>query len=155
MDRNPKGFVHGLKVYYQGDWYYFKGAPAGDGWDVPGHTWVQTGPSQVEGRHYNIVPWYGMTWTDDTRLTHLPEGILIFKVRGIIATDPLDPKLENKLIKQGYVHRHELVDVDGIEVPGIWVYLKHIAVSSFYFDNGPFTPHYVTPGIDDMFMPNW
>ncbi len=63
-----------------------------------------------------------------------------------------------KLRRQGYVHYHELIDVNTMEeVEDIVVYLKHIAVRRFYFDGGPMPgmAHDVSPGIDFEFMPNW
>lgn len=170
-DKDPKAFVHGIKVWIDGQDYYFKGPAVPDTdplrTDVPGHTWVQTGPYQFEGRHYNIGPIEMPPmpfWATGEEV-----GVLLFKVHGIAAPTELDPKMELKLRKQGYVHRHELIyasDPDGVgplepgdENEDIRVYLKHIAVREFYFDGGPpvpvNVPHQVHPGIDREFMPNW
>ena len=59
----------------------------------------------------------------------------------------------------GYVHVHELVNSIGEEHPCYQVYLRHIAITEFDF-NGMAAQmmgnvHYITPGIDFNFMPNW
>ena len=56
------------------------------------------------------------------------------------------------------MHIHEFVDGNGVELEEYVVYLKHTAVTAFYFNGGPMAPgsnHMVSPGIDHMFMPNW
>ena len=160
-DKNPEDFVHGIALEIDGEYYYFVGPGSVEGvTDVPGHTWVQDeeDPYQVVGRHYNVGPW--MVGEQPWWATGEPYGVLLFMVHGIIGPPPgeLDPKTERKLRKQGYVHFHELVNVGtGEEVEDIVVYLKHIAVRKFYFDGGPMPglAHYVSPGIDHAFMPNW
>ena len=59
-----KEFVHGIVVDIDGEAYYFAGAPDGANGavDVPGHYWVQAGPNQVVGKHYNTGP-FGMSST--------------------------------------------------------------------------------------------
>jgi hypothetical protein len=158
-DKNPEAFINGILVYFEGQGYYFKGAPTGPfpAQDVPGHAWVQAGPTQFEGRHYAVGgPAPGVLWAPDE-----PTGVLLYMVHGILAPTSLDVKTENILRKQGYVHRHELVyatdpDGGGPLVPGdeniaIKVYLKHIAVRDFMF----LGIRYVTPGVDHGFVPNW
>ena len=150
---NPEGFVYGIKLEINGNFYYFLN-PAGmlipDSdepyrQDVPGHAWVQTGPAQVEGRHYNVEPW----WT----MTDAPYGVLIFKVHGIIdrLPDQLAPQRAVWLKSRGYVHFHELVDADtGEVVESPVVYLRHTGVRMFSFMGNT-----VDPGIYYGFMPNW
>jgi hypothetical protein len=159
-DKDPEGFVHGPMLEIDGVYYYFKGPGSMMGaTDVPGHTWVQTGPYQVEGRHYNVGPWFvpmGTPWW----ATGEPYGVQLYQVHGIVAPTYPDAKTEEKLRKQGYVHRHELVyamgPMEGMVNEDIRVYLKHIAKREFYFDGGPMMPMYwVYPGVDRMFMPNW
>lgn len=151
-ERNPTGFVHGLVFEVDGENYYFKGPlnELGVG-DVPGHSWVQTGPNRFVGRHYNIGPNMAAWWApleDD--------GILLFKVDGIIA--PWSLEISESMAKRGYIHYHEIVNADTLEEhETLIVWLKHTAVSSFYFAPPPMpmAAHNVTPGIDLNFMPNY
>ena len=159
-DNNPKGFEHGLAVEIEGMEYYFKGPGSVQGViDVPGHTWVQAGPNQIVGRHYNVGPWMapaGTPWW----VTGEPYGELLYIVHGIIDVPPeeLTMKEEMWYKDRGYVHVHEFVDQGGNELHDYVLYLKHTAVSEFYFNGGPMAPmsnHMVEPGIDYMFTPNW
>ena len=156
-DKDPAAFEHGITLNIDGDELYFKGPGSEmdmDGrHDIPGHTWVQTGPYKVVGRHYNVGP-YGadpLEWWASGE----PYGVLLYKVDGIIA--PPDGELTDKyaahLLKKGYVHVHELVYLDGTPYTDNVVYLKHTAVRDFYFTH--MMPHDVTPGIDFEFIPNW
>ena len=163
-DKDPKAFVHGIALEIDGKYYYFAGpGSVPDATDVPGHTWVLTGPYGVVGRHYNIGPYnttigsYVPSWW----ATEEPDGVLLFMVHGIVDIPPgnLTEEKEEWLKDQGYVHFHELVDEDGNQAEHTVVYLKHIAVREFWF-NGPMAmmmnnTHYVTQGIDYNFMPNW
>jgi hypothetical protein len=151
--KNPKAFINGIVVTYEGQDYYFKGAPTGPSpaQDVPGHWWIQVGNNQVVGRHYNDGgPAPGAMWAPAEET-----GILLYTVHGIIAPATLDIKTENHLKKQGYVHRHELIYADGPNVgtenTAINVYLRHTAVREFTFIAG----WLVTPGIDYQFPNNW
>jgi hypothetical protein len=85
-DKNPKAFIHGLAVNIEGEEYWFKGPGSIPGAvDVPGHSWVQTGPYRVVGRHYNVGPSAapaGTPWW----ATGEPYGVLLYKVDGIIST---------------------------------------------------------------------
>ncbi len=153
-DKNPKGFEHGIVLEIDGEYYYFKGPGSIPGvTDVPGHTWVQTGPYQVEGRHYNIGPAGAPSWWAAGE----PDRVLLYQVHGIVAPTELPYETEQKLKKQGYVHRHELLyatgPMKGMENTNIKVYLKHTAVRSFWFTH--MVNRHVTPGIDFNFMPNW
>ena len=147
-DKDPAAFEHGIALDIDGETWYFAGVPVGNGYDVPGHTWIQTGPNQVVGRHYNVGgPAPGVLWAPDE-----PDGVLLFKVKGIIAPPPemLDDKYAAHIYKMGYVHFHELVNGDNEENEEMVVYLKHTAVRSFdLFGTLP-----VTPGIYD-FVINW
>ncbi len=157
-DKDPAAFEHGIALDIDGENWYFAGPGSVDPAvsDVPGHTWVQTGPYQVVGRHYNVGPFAaaGNPWWASEE----PYGVLLYKVDGIIAPSPteIDEEYEAHLKKKGYVHVHELVNASGDESPDMVVYLKHTAVRSFVF-NPPMVaiPHDVTPGIDFEFMPNW
>jgi hypothetical protein len=156
-DMNPKGFEHGLAVNIEGTDYYFLGPGSIEGEiDVPGHTWRQTGPYRVVGRHYNVGPWFMPSgtqwWSSDADY-----GALLYKVDGLIDVPPDQISLEREiwLKTHGYVHVHEFVGTES------WVvYFKHTAVTSFTLDGGPLQPdppyeHYVTPGIDYGFPNNW
>lgn len=162
--RNPKAFEHGIKLEIDGEYYYFAGMPIPDPdgnykQDIPGHTWVQTGPYRVVGRHYNY-PSYPMHPDIPFWAIYEPENVMLYKVDGIVDMPPteLSEKKENWLKDHGYVHKHELVYADNGSVAGeLVVYLKHTAIRSFYFTPpmAPWNWHWVTPGIDDNFMPNW
>jgi hypothetical protein len=160
-----KGFVHGIAINYDGNVYYFGGAPAGDGWDVPGHSWVQAGPDHLRGKHYNTGPGAlaEQGWSSDA-----PDGELLYVVDAIIDTADLSPEKAAFYKARGYVHRHELVSVgiagEPVPVPGIYAYLKHTARTSFTLDRGPAYwmgaptipyAHPVTPGVDYEFPNNW
>ena len=159
-DKDPAAFEHGIALDIDGETWYFAGPgsidPPENVTDVPGHTWVQTGPYQVVGRHYNVGPYAAGNapwWAPGE-----PYGVLLYKVDGIIALPPddIDPGYEAHLKKKGYVHFHELVDESGDESLDMVVYLKHTAVRDFFFKPMPvLLGHYVTPGIDFDFMPNW
>ncbi len=154
-DTNPKHYEHGIAVDLgDGTEWYFAGPGSEMGvTDVPGHTWKQTGPYRVKGLHYNVgpSPAAGMPWW----ATGEPYGALLFVVDGRIA--PWTYEIANKMVKKGYVHYHELVDSTGDEHPNLVVWLKHTAVTDFYFDGGPRPDlgHPVTKGVDYLFMPNY
>ena len=151
-----KGFVHGIVVEIDGEGYYFAGAPDGEDGaiDVPGHSWVQAGPKQIVGKHYNTGP-FGMPkwWSSDAE-----DGALLYTVHGIIDTWSLEKA--SFYFGRGYVHRHEFVSVDNGELhPSKVVWLKHTAVTSFTLDGGPGAPnppyeHYATPEVDLEFPNN-
>jgi len=150
-----KGFVHGIVINLDGDDYYLAGAPDGPGGaiDVPGHYWVQAGKNQLVGKHYNTGP-FGASqwWTSDA-----PDGELLFVVHGII--DTWSEEKAEWYASRGYVHYHEFVKVSNpsINHPNKVLWLKHTARTSFDFDGGPRPDlaHYVTPGVDYQFMPNY
>jgi len=149
-----KGFVHGIVINVDGEDYYLAGAPDGpDGAiDVPGHYWVMAGPNQLVGKHYNTGPFGAPQWWSSDAL----DGELLFIVHAII--DTWSPEKAEKYARRGYVHYHELVTVeDGTLHPTKVVWLKHTARTAFDFDGGPRPDlaHYVTPGVDYEFMPNW
>ncbi len=91
---------------------------------------------------------------------------LLYHADGII--EEYDEDRAEELAEKGYVHYHELVHEEtGEEHPEKVVWLKHTAVTSFWFDGGPpFAPDFyegreaeypyrVDPGIDYDFLPNW
>lgn len=153
-----KGFVHGIMLDVYGEDYYFAGAPDGpDGaTDIPGHYWVQAGPHQVVGKHFNTGPFGAPKWWS----SDAPDGEYLYKVHGIIDTWTL-AKAES-YAERGYVHYHELVSVeDGTFHPKLVVWLKHTARTFFTLDGGPGGQegdppyiHEVTPGVDFYFPVN-
>ena len=158
-DRNPSGFEHGLIVDLEGEEYYIKGPGSIPGAvDVPGHTWIQTGSNQFVGRHYNTGPYMagmGMAvpswWAPGEK-----NGILLYIVDAI--ADKWTPEIAEEMAERGYVHYHEFVSVEtGEEHEYLVMWLKHTAVRSFEFAPAPMpmAAHYVTPGIDWGFMPNY
>ncbi len=150
---NAMGFVHAPVIMVDGEEYYMAGLPDGPGGatDIPGHEWVQAGPNQVSGKHYNTGPFgKAQWWSSDA-----PDGDLLYVVHGIIDTWSLEKAAS--YLSRGYNHYHELLSVvDESEHPSKVVWLKHTAVSSFNLDGGPHPElgHEVTPGIDSEFIPN-
>jgi hypothetical protein len=146
------GFTHGRVFIVDGEEYYMAGAPDGPGgaFDIPGHTWVQAGPNRVVGKHYNTGPGGAEKWWSSTA----SNGALLFMVQGIF--DTWSPEKADSYAARGYVHYHELLDVDTLdEHPTKVVWLKHTAVSTFNFDGGPRPDlrHVVSPGVDYEFIP--
>ena len=148
-----KGFVHGIVIDIDGEDYYFNGPPGEN--DVPGHYWVQAGPNQVVGKHYNTGPNGAPNWWS----SDAPDGEYLYKVHGII--DTWSHAKATSYANRGYVHRHEFVKVsDGEPHPSKVVWLKHTARTSFTFDGVPVAmnpmlePHTVTPGVDYEFPNN-
>lgn len=149
-----QGFEHAPIFLVDGEEYYMAGAPdgPGDAVDVPGHTWVQTGPNQVQGKHYNTGPFGAPQWWS----SDAPDGSLLFVVHGII--DTWTPEKAEMYASMGYVHRHELISVaDGTPHPTKVVWLKHTARAFFSFDGGPMPAlgFEASPGVAYEFMPNW
>ncbi len=147
------GFVHGITVDVDGEDYYLAGAPDGPGgaFDIPGHYWVQAGPRQLVGKHYNTGPFGAPSWWS----SDAPDGELLYKVHGII--DTWTPEKAQRYASRGYIHYHELLKVsDGTLHPEKVVWLKHTARTHFTLDGGPHpeVSHEVTPGVDLEFVPN-
>lgn len=144
-----KSFESGIAINYDGNSYYFHGMVVGDGWDIPGHEWVQAGKDHFRGKHYNSGP-LPLFWSSDA-----PEGELLYVVDAIIDVVPNDLTPEKAAFykARGYVHQHYLVDETGAPVPGMTAYLKHTARTTFTLTHG--FVHSVTPGIDYEFPPNW
>jgi hypothetical protein len=147
------GFTHAPVLNVDGVEYYMAGAPDGPGGatDIPGHYWVQAGPNQVVGKHYNTGPFDAPQWWS----SDAPDGDLLYIVHGII--DTWSPEQADQYAARGYVHYHELLSVaDGSEHPSKVVWLRHTARTSFDLDGGPHPEldHEVTPGIDYEFIPN-
>ncbi len=149
------GFTHAIAMDVDGEAYYLAGMPDGpDGaTDIPGHEWVQTGPNQLVGKHYNTGPFPPMNsswWSGDAG-----DGELLYIVHAIIDTWTTDKAAS--YASRGYVHYHELVKVsDGALHPTKVLWLKHTARTSFTLDGGPHPEfaHEVTPGVDYEFIPN-
>lgn len=147
------GFTHAPTVDVEGVDYYLAGAPDGPGGatDIPGHYWVEAGPNQLVGKHYNTGPFGAPGWWS----SDAPDGELLYVVHGIVDTWSLE-KAE-RYASRGYVHYHELVSVsDGSLHPTKVVWLRHHARTSFTLDGGPAPQfsHEVTPGVDFEFIPN-
>ena len=147
------GFTHAPVIMVDGQEYYMAGAPDGPGGatDIPGHAWVQAGPNQVQGKHYNTGPGgVPQWWSSDA-----DDGELLFIVHGII--DTWSTEKADQYAAKGYVHYHELLSVEDRTLhPTKVVWLKHTARTSFDFDGGPHPElrHDVTPGVDYEFIPN-
>lgn len=149
-----RGFVHGITITVDGEDYYLAGAPDGPegATDIPGHYWVMAGPNQLVGKHYNTGPFEASNWWS----SDAPDGELLYIVHAII--DAWSEEKAEWYARRGYIHYHELVRVsDGELHPSKVVWLKHIARTFFTLDGGPRPDlvHYVTPGVDDEFIPNW
>lgn len=148
-----QGFTHGIVVEVDGESYYLAGAPDGpDGaTDIPGHYWVQAGPNQLVGKHYNTGPFGAPQWWS----SDAPDGEYLYKVHGII--DTWSEEKAADYVERGYIHYHELVSVEDDSLhPDKVVWLKHTARTSFTLDGGPHPElsHEVTPGVDLEFIPN-
>jgi hypothetical protein len=148
-----EGFVHGIVINVDGTDYYLAGPPDGENGarDIPGHHWVQAGPRQLVGKHYNTGPFGAASWWS----SDAADGELLYIVHAVIDTWTMEKALS--YADQGYIHYHELVAVDDGELhPSKVVWLKHIARTSFTLDGGPHPElsHGVTPGIDLEFVPN-
>ncbi len=146
------GFEHAIMVDVDGVYYYLAGAPDGPGGatDIPGHAWVQAGPNQLEGKHFNTGPFGAAQWWS----SDAPDGELLYKVHGII--DGWSEAKAEHYASRGYVHYHELLRVsDGQLHPTKVLWLKHTARTSFTLDGGPMPQfaHSVTPGVDNEFIP--
>ena len=157
-----QGFERGVVVLVEdGTAYYFAGEPVGAGSDVPGHFWVQAGPSQWVGKHYNTgplgSPFEASGWSSDAG-----DGELLYIVHGIVDTWSLEKA--KAYAARGYVHRHELVTADGDLHPSKVIWFRHTARTSFTLDGGPAFwqgnpnppyEHAVTPGVDYAFPNNY
>ena len=149
---SAQGFVHGIVIEVDGEDYYLAGAPDGLGgaFDIPGHYWVQAGPNQLVGKHYNTGPFGAAQWWS----SDAPDGELLYIVHAII--DTWSPEKAASYAARGYIHYHELIKVsDGTLRPNKVVWLKHTARTSFNLDGGPHPElaHDVTPGVDLEFVP--
>lgn len=154
VGKKPSGFIHGIMIPLDGDMYNLAGAPDGpDGaTDIPGHYWVIAGKNQLVGKHYNTGPFGTPQWWSSTA----KDGKLLFIVHGII--DMWTPMKAQRYANRGYIHYHELISMTtGALHPTKVVWLKHTARTSFMLDGGPHPElgHYVTPGVDFEFIPNW
>jgi selenium-binding protein 1 len=148
-----KGFAHGPVINVDGTDYYLAGAPDGPGgaFDIPGHYWVQAGPNQLVGKHYNTGPFGASQWWS----SNAGDGELLYVVHARI--DTWSEEKAERYASRGYVHYHELIEVDGGELhPTKVLWLKHTARTSFNLDGGPHPEldHAVTPGVDYEFIPN-
>lgn len=146
-----KGFVHGIVINVDGMDYYLAGPPDGPNGerDVPGHYWVQAGPRQLVGKHYNTGPFGESNWWS----SDADDGELLYKVHAMI--DMWSQEKAERYSSKGYVHYHELVSVqDGTPHPTKVVWLKHTARTRFTLDGGPAPQfaHSVRPGIDYEFI---
>ena len=150
-----KGFVHGIVINVDGTDYYLAGAPDGPNGeiDVPGHDWVQAGPDQLVGKHYNTGPFGAAQWWS----SDADDGELLFIVHAII--DTWDADKAEAYAARGYVHYHELITVAGGTLhPDKVVWLKHTARTTFTLDGGPHPPVPgipITPGVAYGFLPNY
>jgi len=148
-----KGFEHGIIINVDGVDYYLAGAPDGPGgaFDIPGHYWVQAGPNQLVGKHFNEGPFGAAQWWS----SDAPDGEYLYKVHAII--DTWSPEKAQAYAARGYIHYHELITVDGgVLHPNKVVWLKHTGRTTFTLDGGPHPElsHLVTPGVDLEFVPN-
>ena len=150
---SAKGFTHAPVINVDGEDYFMAGAPDGPGGatDIPGHYWVQAGPDQLVGKHYNTGPFGASQWWS----SDAPDGELLYIVHAVI--DTWSPEKAQDYASRGYVHYHELVRVsDGAEHPTQVVWLKHTSRTNFSIDRGPHPElnQDVTPGVDYDFIPN-
>ena len=152
---SAKEFVQGIVINIDGQDYYWEGAPV-PGMpgvtDIPGHYWVQAGPNQLVGKHYNTGPFGAPAWWS----SDAPDGELLYVAHVVI--DTWSPEKAEMYASRGYVHYHEFVNVNtGEHHPTKVGWFKHTARTSFTLDGGPAPKfsHEVTPGIDFEFIPNY
>ena len=150
---DPAGFTHGIVLSVDGTDYYLAGAPDGPGgaFDIPGHSWRQAGPGHLVGRHVNTGPFGAPSWWS----SDAADGELLYIVDAILDTWSVE-KAE-AYAERGYIHYHELIEVDGGELhPDKVLWLKHTARTFFTLDGGPHPElsHEVSPGVDLEFVPN-
>lgn len=150
---NDPGYVHGILIHTDEGDYYLAGPPDGpDGAkDIPGHYWVMASSNQLVGKHYNTGPFGASSWWS----SDASDGELLYIVHARIGT--WSPEIAEEMAERGYVHYHELVNVDdGSLHPSLVVWLKHTARTSFTLNGGPHPElsHEVTPGVDYEFIPN-
>ena len=148
-----KGFTRWPVISIDGKDYLWAGAPDGpDGeTDVPGHYWRQAGPRKLVAKHFNTGPFGASKWWS----SDAPDGELLYTAQVII--DTWSKAKAKAYAARGYVHYHELLDVDtGDPHLTLVGWFKHTARTSFTLDRGPRPDlaHEVTPGIDYEFMPN-
>lgn len=151
---NDNGFVRWPVITLDGEDYYWAGASDGPNgeMDVPGHYWRQTGPDRWLAKHFNTGPFGAPSWWS----SDAPDGALLYIAQVII--DEWTPEKAAAYAQRGFVHYHELINVDtGEEHPTKVGWFRHFARSNFTLDGGPAPEfsHEVTPGIDFEFIPNW
>lgn len=152
---NGDGFTRWPVIALDGESYYWAGAPDGPNGetDVPGHYWRQAGPARYIAKHYNSGPFGAPAWWS----SDAPDGELLYMADVII--DEWTPEKAEQYAARGFVHYHELVNVDdGSLHPTKVGWFKHVARTSFTLDGGPHPEavgYGVTPGIDWEFMPNY
>lgn len=150
---HPAAFTHGIVLTVDGTDYYLAGAPDGpDGaFDIPGHSWRMAGPGRLVGRHVNTGPFGAPSWWS----SDAADGELLYIVDAIL--DTWSPEKAAAYAERGYIHYHELIEVDGGELhPSKILWLKHTARTFFTLDGGPHPElsHEVEPGVDYEFVPN-
>ncbi len=148
------GFTRWPVITVDGQDYLWEGAPDGPNGetDVPGHYWRQAGPNKLVAKHYNTGPFGAPSWWS----SDAPDGELLYMAQVII--DEWTMEKAESYAARGYVHYHELLDVEtGEPHPTKVGWFKHIARTSFTLDGGPRPDlsHPVTPGVDYEFIPNW
>lgn len=148
------GFTRWPVISVDGQEHLWAGAPDGPNGetDVPGHYWRQAGPNKLVAKHYNTGPSGASNWWS----SDAPDGELLYIAQVII--DEWTPEKAEAYAAKGYVHYHELLNVDtGEPHPTKVGWFKHTARTNFTLDGGPAPEfsHEVTPGIDDEFIPNW
>ncbi len=149
-----QGFIRGIVLNVDGVNYWLAGPPdaPGGATDIPGHYWVQAGPNQLVGMHYNTGPFGAPNWWS----SDAGDGELLYLVHGVI--DNWTPEQAAIYAARGYMHYHELVNVDdGSLHPSKVVWLKHHSRTRFNLDGGPRPDHahQVRPGVDFEFINNW
>ncbi|MCL7412637.1 MAG: hypothetical protein M8353_03345 [ANME-2 cluster archaeon] len=149
-------FIHGIVINVDGVDYYLAGAPDGPNgeFDIPGHSWLMTGPNKLMGKHYNTGPFGAPQWWS----SDADNATLLYTVKGII--DTWSEEKAGMYAKRGFVHYHELINVSNTSEmhPTKVVWLKHTAQTSFTLDGGPHPMMpglMVTPGVDYLFIPNY
>lgn len=153
-EANGNGFERWPVVTLDGQDYLWAGAPDGPNGetDVPGHSWREAGQGGFVVKHFNTGPFGAPSWWS----SDAPDGALLYIAR--VQIDEWTPEIADRYARRGYMHYHEMLNVDTGEAhPTLVGWFKHTAVRSFTLDGGPAPQlgHDVRPGIDREFIANW
>lgn len=152
--RRDHGFERWPVITIDGEDYRWEGAPDGPNGetDVPGHSWKQINPRFLIAQHFNSGPFGAPSWWS----SDAPDGALLYVA--FVRIDEWTPDKAERYARRGFVHYHELVNVEtGEPHPTKIGWFKHVALRNFTLDGGPRPDlaHEVKRGVDREFIVNW